>query len=157
MDGSEFVITEHLVERKVVGLGVIALEFHAVADVGHVDFEERNRAIPGNFSVNVTHEVAEDAQRFVARFAQEDALGVAEEFLPAREFAVREFAQFAGGQFLLLGGGLPGQPADPRFGREEEGVGEEFGAGEDHGIARWVLKMRTSVQEDISSGPEGVK
>ena len=157
MDGSEFVITEHLVERKVVGVGALALGFHAVADVGHVDFEERDRAIPGNFSVNVTHEVAEDAQRFVARFAQEDALGVAEEFLPARQFVVREFAQFAGGHRLLLGGGLPRQPADARFGREKEGVGQEFGAGEDHGIAPWVLNIRTSVQEDISSGPDAVK
>ena len=153
MDGSELVVAEHLVEREVVRLAFLRPRFHAVADVGHVDFEERDRAIPGDLGVEVPHETAENPQGLVARFAQQDPLGVAQEFLPARQFVVCELAQFAGGHRLFLGGGLPRQAADARFGREEEGVGEEFGAGEDHGIAPWVLNMRTSVQEDISSGP----
>jgi hypothetical protein len=133
VDRSEFVVAEHLVAREVVGMTVFRPRFHPVAHVGHVDFEEGNRAIPGNFRVNVTHQIPKNTQRFVARFAEQDPLGVAEEFLPTRQFVVGEFAQFLPRHRLLLGGSLPRQPADARFGGEKEGVGKEFGSGEDHG------------------------
>ncbi len=70
VDRSEFVIAEHLVAREVVGMTVFRPRFYPVAHVGHVDFEEGDGAIPGNLGVEVTHEIAENPQRFVARFAQ---------------------------------------------------------------------------------------
>ena len=138
MDGSEFVIAEDLVEREVVRLASFAPRLRSVADHRHSGFEESDGAVPRDLRVGVPHEVAEDEQGFVAGFAQEGPLRIAEEFLPARQILVGEFAEFVRGHFLPLGGGLPGQPAHARFGREEEFVGQDFGSESDHGTALTV-------------------
>ncbi len=133
VDGSEFVIAEDLVEWEVVRLVSFAPGLRAVADGRHVDLEKRDGAIPRDLGVEVPHEVAEDQQGFVARFAQEGPLRIAEEFLPAREIVVGEFAKFVRGHRLLLGGGLPRKAAHARFGREKQFVVQDFRSGSDHG------------------------
>jgi len=61
-------------ERRAVG----AFGRGAVPEHRHPRFEERDAAIALNFDIGVPHQFAEDEQRFVAGFAQDVLLGLAQ-------------------------------------------------------------------------------
>ena len=112
---------------------VAAVFLGRVAQHRHPRLDEGDAAIALDLGVFVPHERAKDQQRFVARFAQDVLLGIAQEFLPARRVVAGELAQILGVQAEFLGRVFPARPAGPVFGGEEESVVQSLGNRCDHG------------------------
>ena len=126
---------------------VAAVFLGRVAQHRHPRLDERDAAIALDFRVFVPHEIAEDQQRFVAGFAQDVLLGLAQEFLPARPFVADKLAQILFGRAEFFGRVFPTRPARAVFGGEEKFVVRPFGRRCDHGgILMVVVNVRTSVQ-----------
>ena len=101
---------------------VAAVLFGRVAQHRHPRFHKSDAAVALDFGVFVPHEVAEDQQRFVARFAQDVLLGLAQELLPARLVVAGELAQTFFGRAEVFGRVFPARPARAVFREEQECV-----------------------------------